>query len=122
MADARTLLATQPIVRPNGIMLDWFRDYLLNLVILPRIDNITDATYTMQRADIGKVKRFTGTSQTVTIPPNVFATRDVITIRQSGPGTLSLVTTGLAINGSVSWSQNTEKSFRCVGTNNFDVV
>lgn len=84
------------------------------------------STYTPTLADANKVLRFTAASPEVTIPTNAsvaFPVGTILTIRQAGTGTLTLVTTGLTINGTVpSWAQHVEVQFRKVGTNEWDVT
>lgn len=83
-------------------------------------------TYTPTLADANKVLRFTAASPEVTIPTNAsvaYPVNTILTIRQAGTGTLSLVTTGLTINGTVpSWAQHVEVQFRKVGTDEWDVT
>lgn len=88
---------------------------------------VTPATsYTVSLDQANKVLRYTAANVTVTIPPQAsvnFPIGTILTIRQAGTGTLTLVTTGLTINGTVpSWSQHVEVQFRKVGTDEWDVT
>lgn len=84
------------------------------------------SAYTPTLADANKVLRFTAASPEVTIPTNAsvaFPVGTILTIRQAGTGTLTLVTTGLTINGTVpSWAQHVEVQLRKVGADEWDVT
>lgn len=113
------------IVMDNGTMYPHFRDFLLRIsnILLPLVKDITDTTLTLAAGNANQVNRFTGANPAITIPPDTYAVRDIIIIRQAGTGTLVLTTTGYTINGTIpSWAQHVETAFRVVATNTLDVI
>ena len=117
--------ASPVVFTADGTMQYLFRDFLrqISVHVPPAIEDDATVLYTLVDGDANKVKRFTGASPAITIPPDVFEVDDEITIRQAGTGTLVLTTTGLTINGTIpSWAQHVEVKFRYVDTNILDVV
>lgn len=88
-------------------------------------DEATDP-YTLVIGDANTVIRFTAANAAVTIPAEASVDFDIgtkVSIRQAGTGTLTLTTTGLAINGTLpTWAQHVEVTLRKVGADTWDVI
>lgn len=89
-------------------------------------DDEAGTTYTLVMADANKRKRFTsGSATTVTVPTNAsvaFPLDTEIVLRRAGTGSLSVTTTSLTINGTISHAaQHDSVMIKKVAADTWDV-
>jgi hypothetical protein len=91
----------------------------------------TGTTYTLVAADLGKIVTLSNASGiTLTVPPSVFATGNIINIQQIGVGQVTLAqgagvtitSTGAVASAPKLRAQYSAASIICTGSNTFTVV
>lgn len=91
----------------------------------------TGTTYTLVAADLGKLVTLSNASGiTLTVPPSVFATGNIINIQQIGAGQVTLAqgagvtitSTGASSSAPKLRSQFSAASIVCTGSNTFTVI
>jgi hypothetical protein len=91
----------------------------------------TGTTYTLIAADLGKIVTLSNASAiTLTVPPSVFATGNIINIQQIGAGQVTLAqgagvtitSTGATSSAPKLRSQFSAGSIICTGSNTFTVI
>lgn len=91
----------------------------------------TGTTYTLVIADLGKLVTLSNASAiTLTVPPSVFATGNIVNIQQIGVGQVTLAqgagvtitSTGLSSSAPKLRAQYSAASIICTGSNTFTVV
>lgn len=91
----------------------------------------TGTTYTLVAADLGKIVTLSNASGiTLTVPPSVFATGNIINIQQIGAGQVTLAqgagvtitSTGATASAPKLRAQYSAASIVCTGTNTFTVI
>ena len=91
----------------------------------------TGTTYTLVIADLGKLVTLSNASAiTLTVPPSVFATGNIINIQQIGAGQVTLAqgagvtitSTGLTASAPKLKKQYSAASIICTGSNTFTVI
>jgi hypothetical protein len=91
----------------------------------------TGTTYTLVAADLGKLVTLSNASGiTLTVPPSVFATGNIINIQQLGAGQVTLsqgagvtiTSTGATVSAPKLRKQYSAASIICTGSNTFTVV
>ena len=91
----------------------------------------TGTTYTLVAADLGKIVTLSNASGiTLTVPPSIFATGNIINIQQIGAGQVTLAQgAGVTITSTGATSsapnlrvQYSAASIVCTGTNTFTVI
>jgi len=91
----------------------------------------TGTTYTLVAADLGKLVTLSNASGiTLTVPPSVFATGNIINIQQIGAGQVTLAqgagvtitSTGATASAPKLKKQYSAASILCTGSNTFTVI
>ena len=91
----------------------------------------TGTTYTLVAADLGKIVTLSNASGiTLTVPPSVFATGNIINIQQIGVGQVTLAqgagvtitSTGATASAPKLRAQYSAASIICTGSNTFTVI
>jgi hypothetical protein len=91
----------------------------------------TGTTYTLVAADLGKLVTLSNASGiTLTVPPSVFATGNIINIQQIGAGQVTLAqgagvtitSTGATASAPKLRAQYSAASIICTGSNTFTVI
>jgi len=91
----------------------------------------TGTTYTLVAADLGKIVTLSNASGiTLTVPPSVFSTGNIINIQQIGAGQVTLAqgaavtitSTGATASAPKLRSQYSAASIICTGSNTFTVI
>jgi hypothetical protein len=91
----------------------------------------TGTTYTLVAADLGKIVTLSNAGAiTLTVPPSVFATGNIINIQQIGAGQVTLsqgagvtiTSTGATASAPKLRAQYSAASIVCTGSNTFTVV
>lgn len=91
----------------------------------------TGTTYTLVAADLGKLVTLSNASSiTLTVPPSVFATGNIINIQQIGAGQVTLAqgagvtitSTGATASAPKLKKQYSAASILCTGSNTFTVI
>jgi hypothetical protein len=91
----------------------------------------TGTTYTLVAADLGKIVTLSNASGiTLTVPPSVFATGNIINIQQIGAGQVTLAqgagvtitSTGATASAPKLRAQYSAASIICTGSNTFTVI
>jgi hypothetical protein len=91
----------------------------------------TGTTYTLVAADLGKLVTLSNASGiTLTVPPSVFATGNIINIQQIGAGQVTLAqgagvtitSTGATVSAPKLKKQYSAASILCTGSNTFTVI
>lgn len=91
----------------------------------------TGTTYTLVAADLGKLVTLSNASSiTLTVPPSVFATGNIINIQQIGAGQVTLAqgagvtitSTGATASAPKLKKQYSAASILCTGSNSFTVI
>jgi hypothetical protein len=91
----------------------------------------TGTTYTLQASDLGKlVTTSNGSAITVTVPPSVFTTGNVINLQSIGVGLTSfaegagvtITSTGAAASAPILRARYSACSIICTGSNTFTII
>lgn len=91
----------------------------------------TGTTYTLAASDLGKIVTLSNASGiTLTVPPSVFATGNIINIQQLGAGQVTLAqgagvtitSTGATASAPKLRAQYSAASIVCTGSNTFTVI
>jgi len=91
----------------------------------------TGTSYTLVAADLGKIVTLSNASAiTLTVPPSVFATGNIINIQQIGAGQVTLAqgagvtitSTGATVSAPKLRAQYSAASIICTGSNTFTVI
>ena len=91
----------------------------------------TGTTYTLVAADLGKIVTLSNASGiTLTVPPSVFATGNIINIQQIGAGQVTLAqgagvtitSTGATVSAPKLKKQYSAATIICTSSNNFTVI
>ncbi len=91
----------------------------------------TGTTYTLVAADLGKIVTLSNASGiTLTVPPSIFATGNIVNIQQIGAGQVTLAqgagvtitSTGATVAAPKLRAQYSAASIICTGSNTFTVI